>query len=579
MEDVLLKTIVTALTEFFKKDGQPRLKRIFFVFGILTALPFVFRWLFLLSYVSLIPVAYMMIKYGGNIKKRKAFSLGFLFGLGYFGVLYFWFTRLYPMEFADITPFQSIIIVLVCWLGLALVQSIEIGFVMLAYRLIKPSKNKPLLGGALFIGLWVVFEFQETLGWRGVPWGRLAVSQSIAPVLQQSASLFGSYFVSAVIVAVNVFLALALYYVYDSEGKEFKEKLISSLKARKSVIFASVALGIFTLNLLFGVIRLAAFNEKDGKEITAAVIQGNISSLEKWETNAATKTTDKYIELTRKCVEKSKTGVDIVVWPETVIPTTLNYKNSKLVSKISEMAKELSVTVFVGAFDIQQEEYTYETREYNAIYIFYPDGTMGEDRYHKRHLVPFGEYTPMEDLILALLPVLGSLNILSEPLAQGTDSEIFDTEHGKIGSLICFDSIYEMLAVDAVRDGAELITLSTNDSWFSDSAAVWQHNSHAALRAIETGRYVVRAANTGVSSVITPEGRVIAKIKPLETNYETATVYMRQGRTLYSYIGNAFVLIAFLFVVVIAAYPRIKKLIEDSKNRPQKPERRHFMDY
>ncbi len=579
MEDVLLKTIVTALTGFFKKDGEPRLKRIFFVFGILTALPFVFRPLFLLSYVSLIPVAYMMIKYGCEIKKRKAFSLGLIWGLGYFGVLYFWFTRLYPMEFADLTPFQSIIIVLVCWLGLALIQSIEMGLTMLAYRLIKPSKGRPLLRGALFIGLWVVFEFQETLGWRGVPWGRLAVTQSMAPALSQSASLFGSYFVSAVIVAVNVFLAIALYYVFDSEGKEFREKLISSVKARKSVIFASVALGIFSLNLVFGVIRLAAFNEKDGKEITAAVIQGNISSLDKWEVNAASKSTDKYIELTRSCVEKSETGVDIVVWPETVIPTTLNYKNSKLVSKISEMAKELNVTVFVGAFDFYYDEHMLDSREYNAIYIFYPDGKMGEDRYYKRHLVPFGEYTPMEDLILAFLPVLGSLNILSEPLSQGTDSEIFDTEHGKIGSLICFDSIYEMLAVDAVRDGAELITLSTNDSWFSDSAAVWQHNSHAALRAIETGRYVVRAANTGVSTVITPEGRVIAKIKPLETGFDTATVYMRQGRTLYSYVGNVFVLIAFLGVVVIAAFPRVKKLIEDNKNRPQRPERRHFMDY
>ena len=567
------------MIDFFKKDDRPRLKRIFLVSGILAALPFVFRWLFLLSYVSLIPVAYMLIKYGSEIKKREAFSIGFLFGMGYFGVLYFWFTRLYPMEFADITPFQSIIIVLVCWLGLALVQSLEMGLVMLAYRLIRPSKSRPIICGALFIGLWVVFEFQQTLGWRGVPWGRLAVSQSAAPVLLQSASLFGSYFVSAVIVSVNVFLALALYFIFGSEGEEFKERLFASLKEKKSVIYGSVAVGIFTLNLLFGAVRMLAYNEKAGDQVTAAVIQGNVSSLEKWEVNATTKSTDKYIELTKKCVGKSENGVDIVVWPETVIPTTLNYKSSKLVTKISEMAKELNVTVFVGAFDLYYDEWTAQASEYNAIFIFYPDGTMGEQRYYKRHLVPFGEYTPMEEVILTFIPVLGSLNILSEPLTPGTDSEIFDTDHGKIGSLICFDSIYEMLAIDSVRDGAELITLSTNDSWFSDSAAVWQHNSHASLRAIETGRYIVRAANTGVSSVITPEGRVIAKIKPLVTDYESATVYMRSDRTLYSYIGNLFVLIAFIGVVAIAACPRVKKLIEDSKNRPQKPERRHFMDY
>lgn len=561
-----MKTIVSGLMRFFKtEDGDPRLKRIFFFTGILAALPFVFKYLFILSYISLIPVVLMLINHGGELKKRKAYSLGFLFGLGYFGVLYYWFTKLYPMEFADVTAFQSLIIVAVCWFGLALVQAFEFGFVTLLYRLIKPNKNRPIIGGALFIALWVLFEFQQTLAWRGVPWGRLAVSQSAAPVLQQSASLFGSYFVSAVIVAVNVFLALALYYIFGSEGKELREKVISSLKAKKSVIYGSVALGIFTLNLLFGAIRLAAFNEKGGKEITAAVIQGNISSLEKWEVNATEKSADKYIELTRKCVEKSESGVDIVVWPETVIPTTLNYKNSKTVSKISDMARELQVTVFVGAFDIYYDEKTLDTREYNAIFIFNPDGTMGEQRYYKRHLVPFGEYTPMEEVILTFLPVLGSLNILSEPLTPGTDSEIFDTESGKVGSLICFDSIYEMLAIDSVRDGAELITLSTNDSWFSDSAAVWQHNSHAALRAIETGRYIVRAANTGVSSIITPEGKIIAKIKPLQTDYESATVYMRTDRTLYSYIGNLFVLIAFLGAAVITAYPYVIKLINKMK--------------
>ena len=384
MEVVLLKTIVTALINFFKNEEELRLKRLFLVFGILTALPLVFNWLFLLSYFSLIPIAYVMIKYGSDMKKRSAFSLGFLFGMGYFGVLYFWFTNLYPMEFADITPWQSVIIVLVCWLGLALLQAIEMSVFMLTYRLIRPNKGNPLLCGALFIGMWVLFEYQETIGWRGVPWGRLAVSQSIAPVLQQSAALFGSYFVSAIIVAVNVFLALALYFVFDSEGKEFKEKLISSVKTRKSVIFASVALGIFMLNLLFGVLRLAIFNEKDGTEITAAVIQGNISSLEKWETNATAKSTEKYIELTRECVAESETPVNIVVWPETVIPTTLLYENnrygekkSKYATEISEMAVELQVTVFVGAFYNYEDEYSGKTDDYNTIYIFYPDGKNG----------------------------------------------------------------------------------------------------------------------------------------------------------------------------------------------------------
>lgn len=560
-----MKTIAIKFIDFFRKDGEPRLYRIFFVSGLLTALPLIFPYLFFLSYVSLIPIIFMLLKYGGEIRRKRAYAVGLFFGFGYFGALYHWFTCLYNMDFLDLSPFQSIAVVLVCWLGLTLLQSLEFGFVTLIYRLIRPNKDKPMLGGALFIALFVLFEYQETLGWRGVPWGRLALSQSKVPVLQQSASLFGSYFVSAVIVSVNVFLTLVLYYVFLSDGKSLKERFFSSLKARKSVICASVALGIFSLNLIFGAVRLAVYDENAGRSVNVAVIQGNISSLEKWEVNAVDKSADKYIELTRECAEKSETGIDIAVWPETVIPTALNYKNSKTVNKISEMANELDITVLVGAFEIVYDSEALDANEYNSIYIFYPDKTVGEEKYRKRHLVPFGEYTPMEGLITAVFPILESLNLLSEPLTPGDGSELFDTEYGKIGSLICFDSIYEGLALDSVRDGAELLTLSTNDSWFVDSSAVWQHNSHAALRAIETGRYVVRAANTGVSSVITPEGKLLTEIDPLVTGYSYATVYMRNDRTLYSYIGNLFVLIAFLGAVVLAVYPHAPRLIEKVK--------------
>lgn len=562
-----MKTIAIRFIDLFRKDGEVRLYRIFFASGLLTALPLIFPYLFFLSYVSLIPMLLMLLKHGAELRKRRAYAVGLFFGFGYFGALYHWFTSLYPMEFADLSAFQSIAVILVCWLGLMLLQSLEFGFVTLIYRLIKPNKNKPILGGALFIALWVLFEYQETLGWRGVPWGRLALSQSKAPVFLQSASLFGSYFVSAVIVSVNVFLALMIHYIFDSDGKRLREKITASVKAKKSVICASVALGIFSLNLIFGAVRLAVYDENAGESVNVAVIQGNISSLEKWEVNAVDKSADKYIELTRECAEKSEAKIDIAVWPETVIPTALNYKNSKTVNKISEMAEELRMTVLVGAFEVTYDKTTLTSNEYNSIYVFNPDGTVSEETYRKRRLVPFGEYTPMESFIQAFLPILSSLNLLSDPLTAGTDSEIFDTEYGKIGSLICFDSIYESLALDSVRDGAELITLSTNDSWFGDSSAVWQHNSHAALRAIETGRYVVRAANTGVSSVITPEGKILTEIDPLVTGYASATVHIRSDRTLYSYIGDLFVLTAFIGATAIAAYPHVIRLIKAVKEK------------
>lgn len=525
----------------------------FFLCGLLAALPFVFPALWLLSWIALIPAAFMLMKYGSEIRKRKAYLCGLGFGFGYFGVMFYWFTCLYPMEFAGLGKFESLILVCVCWFGLALLQSLEFGCITLLYRLIRPDKNKIWLCALLICALWVVFEWQQTLFWRGVPWARLALSQSAVPVLQQSASLFGSMFTSALIAAVNSFTSAALYSIIgDRPIRELPGELAKGIKKRKTVIFASVALGIFALNAIYGAVRYLSYDVTSDRPLKAAVIQGNISSLDKWSGDSVKRSTAIYLELTEKCVKE--TGAELVVWPETVITANLrtDLNTQRL---ISEKVKQLGITLFTGAYDIQTIDG--EKTSYNAVYIFYPDGHMGEETYKKQQLVPFGEFTPMEGFIKTVLPILYDINLLSDPFTPGDDTYIFDTEHGKVGSLVCFDSIYETLALNSVRDGAELITLSTNDSWFRDSAAVFQHNSHACLRAIENGRYVVRAANTGVSSIITPKGDTLILVDPLVDGFAAADVYMKSERTLYSYVGNIFVYVCIGFVSAVLVYSRV----------------------
>ena len=164
----------------------------------------------------------------------------------------------------------------------------------------------------------------------------------------------------------------------------------------------------------------------------------------------------------------------------------------------SDLAVRCNATVVVGGF-VEGEEL-----DENSLIFVSPDGSIEEKVYSKRHLVPFGEYVPLRKLITTLIPPLAEISMLSEDLAPGTDSNVVDTAAGKLGGLICFDSIYETIALDSVRDGAEIIVLGTNDSWFLDSAAVYMHNAQAKLRAVETGRYIVRSANTGISSIIDP---------------------------------------------------------------------------
>ena len=182
--------------------------------------------------------------------------------------------------------------------------------------------------------------------------------------------------------------------------------------------------------------------------------------------------------------------------------------------------------------------------------------------YYKRHLVPFGEYVPLRDFVRVVFPMLDQVSMLSDDVIPGEDSNLFDSKYGKIGALICFDSIYEPAALDAVRDGAELIVIGTNDSWFFDSSGVYMHNAQAQIRACETGRYIVRSANTGVSSVIDARGNILDIEPPLQEGYVIADVTFRSAKTLYTYVGNLFVYIAIFLIAippVLCFYEKIKK--------------------
>ncbi|MBQ5662355.1 MAG: apolipoprotein N-acyltransferase, partial [Clostridia bacterium] len=180
-----------------------------------------------------------------------------------------------------------------------------------------------------------------------------------------------------------------------------------------------------------------------------------------------------------------------------------------------------------------------------------PDGSIRESFYAKRHLVPFGEYVPMRGVITALLPFLANISMLEDDLTPGTDSNLFSVNGTEVGGLVCFDSIYEVLALDAARDGAKLIALGTNDSWFRDSAAVYMHMAQARLRAVENGLPVARAANTGVSALITAKGELVELLPPLEEGYLAGSLTPGGGGTLYTAVGNLFVYLCLAFYLLL----------------------------
>lgn len=490
--------------------------------GVLSALPLIFDFLFPLSWVALAPVFYIFMQ------KKPLYRCGFLWGLGYYGVLYYWFTCLYPMDFAGLDNKQSIAAVAAAWIGLTLLQSAGTAFIAPLFR---PAKKGCLwLYPVTLACLWTVLEWAQTQTWLGVPFFRIALSQCAFLPFIQSASLLGSLFIGFLIALVNGFFAAA-YFKYKNN--------------RHIGGYAFAALAVLAANYIFGTAALAAYKDT-GMPVRVALIQGNIASGDKWR-GSVYDSAELYDNLTREA--DAEYDPDIVLWPETVINVVIK-SEPELSAKISKTASDTGAVILAGAFDRILNKETGESETYNAITVFYPDGTVGEKSYYKRHLVPFGEYLPMADIVRAVLPVLAELNVFSDDLTPGADTALIETEFGKIGGLVCFDSIYETLTLDSVRDGAQLIGLVTNDSWYRDSAAVYQHNKHAQLRAAETGRYVARAANTGISSVVKPTGEITSALTPLRRGYVTGEVYFSDRTTLYTVTGNIIVLIS---VIIYAA--------------------------
>ena len=160
----------------------------------------------------------------------------------------------------------------------------------------------------------------------------------------------------------------------------------------------------------------------------------------------------------------------------------------------------------------------------------------------------------MRDVIMTLIPPLAELSALDDDMTPGTETSLFETEWGKLGGLICFDSIYEELTRASANDGANLMLLPSNDSWwFSTSVETYQNESQAMLRAIESGRYLVRAGNTGISSIITEHGDHLAWLAPETKGIAIAEVEMCTETTLYTRIGNLFVYLCMAFVLLL--YP------------------------
>ncbi len=502
--------------------------------GAAGALPIAFPAIGFLHLVLLIPFVFFCL----SDKKSKAkteYLHGLAYFFGYFAVCYSWFFAMYPLSVTGMSKVAALSVVLLAAFGIPLFQSVGFAFVFLIARKVKLNKY---LFPFFVAALWCIGEWAQNFFWFGLPFVRIALSQTNAPQFCQSANLFGSYFVGFIIVSINMLLAVS-----------FKEK-----NRRSKTILAFIALFVFISNTAYGIIYIN-LSEKSTKSVKISAFQGNISTEEKWSDIMLDRSLIIYEKLAKEAAEA---GAKYVLLPETVIPY-LTEEYDEIDSVFKDLAWHHGIKIMLGTFGRVDDGVG------NIIRVYEP---MREPKnvYTKQKPVPFGEYMPMRSILTALFPPLDDINILQRSLTPGKESSTWRDGDTDFGYLICFDSIYSSLARESTKNGADILMISTNDSWFGTSHGLVMHLTHAKLRAIENGKSVLRAANTGISAAISPIGEIIQKIDADEMGQITVSMPISENNTLYTAIGDVFVyfLISFAFCCIFFQMMRNKRTVLSS---------------
>ncbi len=233
--------------------------------------------------------------------------------------------------------------------------------------------------------------------------------------------------------------------------------------------------------------------------------------------------------MTRRAIRE---GAQVVLWPESSTPFYFD-EDRPGAEQVRAIARETKTPILVGSDQIDRSAPL--TKYYNSAFLVRPDGSTGAI-YRKMHLVPFGEYVPLKTLLFFAGPLVEAVSDFS----PGDAAVLLPVRGHFISTSICYEVVYPHLVRQMAAGGADLLTTITNDAWFGRTSAPYQHFEQASMRAIENGRYLVRAANTGISGIVDPYGRVRARTSIYEMAVVVGEARFVRVRTIYSRIGDAF---------------------------------------
>jgi len=472
--------------------------------GILLALSFERYNLYLFAWISFIPLIYCIYK--NNFKYSLLY--GFITGLTFSIISINWmFLFLLKNTRAF---FDSFIVSNGMWLYLSIYFCVWAGVV----NLIKKIKN--IYAIFFMASSWVLLEYIRNYILSGFPINLLGYSQFKFLSIIQIADIFGVYGISFVIIIINCLL------FYFMENKTKKYLIISVIIILSLFVYGNISINKFN-------------NMKYDTELKIGVVQPNIEQ--------KLKKNDKYkgIILNRisNCAKNfDDNKLDIILYPETVLPKRLE-KYPQVRSVVKKIAGRSDITLIGGKSDAKR-------KVYNTIFVVNNSGNV-INKYRKKHLVLFGEYVPFEGF---LAKVFRKINLLDN-LNYNEEIEVVKFKNYVLGINICSENFYPYLSRKLVLHGATILTNHSNDAWCDGLSLPYQHFVFNIFRAIENRKYLVVSANTGISGVVSPTGKIVRQTKNQEQVCFEETVYTNNYITIYDKIGDLFVFVCSLYVVSV----------------------------
>jgi apolipoprotein N-acyltransferase len=471
--------------------------------GVLTGLAFPKVSLSVLAWISLIPLFFSL---SAARRAGAGFLRGAAAGAAFYAVLLYWIPAV-PAHYGGMPPWLCLII----YMALALFLALYWGLFGAVF--VRVGRAFPAAAFLLAPFFWVACEFLTAHVFTGFPWGILGTSQHRDIPFIQIASLAGVYGISFVLVCVQSTFVLAV------------------IRRNRSPFFAALALLVLAHAWGGYELKTARFDGPTG--IRAAVIQGNVSSEVYWDyapPGEIRKLFDEHMALTRRA---AAAGAGLVVWPEFTVPLCFScegeiYRN--LGDELERYVRSSGVTLLLGTNEVTGLQ---EARLYhNTAIALHPD--LSRTLYFKMHLVPFGEYTPYKRVFSFIEKITHAIG----DIAPGTAPVLHEYRGFKFSSPICYEIIFPQIARDFVRRGADFLVTITNDGWYGESAAPYQHWAQAVFRAVENRRYLLRAATTGISGFVDPFGRVLSRSKLMTQAVLTGTIFPSGRLSVYTRIGD-----------------------------------------